>query len=88
MKKNTMLIGILLTAFAMISRAQGTWTQKADFGGTERLSAVGFSIGTKGYIGTGGKYPDPPYSDFWEYDPATDVWTQKADFAGSPREYA
>ena len=30
-----------------------TWTQKADFGGTARYSAVGFSIGSKGYIGTG-----------------------------------
>ena len=30
-----------------------TWTQKADFGGTARKNAVGFSIGTKGYIGTG-----------------------------------
>ena len=30
-----------------------TWTQKADFGGTARNWAVGFSIGNKGYIGTG-----------------------------------
>ena len=30
-----------------------TWTQKADFGGTARYAAVGFSIGNKGYIGTG-----------------------------------
>ena len=30
-----------------------TWTQKADFGGTGRNGAVGFSIGSKGYIGTG-----------------------------------
>ena len=30
-----------------------TWTQKADFGGAARDSAVGFSIGSKGYIGTG-----------------------------------
>ena len=31
----------------------GSWRQKADFGGLERFSAVGFSIGTKGYVGTG-----------------------------------
>ena len=30
-----------------------TWTQKANFGGTPRDGAVGFSIGSKGYIGTG-----------------------------------
>src|SRR5207249_1321311 len=29
-----------------------TWTQKADFGGSGRSGAVGFSIGSKGYIGT------------------------------------
>ena len=33
--------------------AANTWTQKADFGGTARYGAVGFSIGSKGYIGTG-----------------------------------
>ena len=33
--------------------AANIWTQKADFGGTEREYAVGFSIGSKGYIGTG-----------------------------------
>ena len=33
--------------------AANTWTQKADFGGTERRGALGFSIGNKGYIGTG-----------------------------------
>ena len=38
------------------------WTQKADFGGGARSGAVGFSIGSKGYIGTGGA------NDFWEYD--------------------
>ncbi|MCH8318138.1 MAG: hypothetical protein IIA88_06530, partial [Bacteroidetes bacterium] len=29
------------------------WVQKADLGDTARSSAVGFSIGSKGYIGTG-----------------------------------
>jgi hypothetical protein len=33
--------------------ATNTWTQKADFGGTARYSAVGFSIADKGYLGTG-----------------------------------
>ena len=30
------------------------WTQKTDIPGTERQGAVGFSVGGKGYIGTGG----------------------------------
>src|SRR5205823_10618643 len=42
-----------------------------------------FSIGSKGYVGTGAH--DGPKRDFWEYDPSTNVWTQKADFGGLPR---
>jgi len=65
------------------SKAQcNSWTQKADFGGGERFEAVGFSIGSKGYIGTG-YYPVE--KDFWEYDPNNDIWTQKADFGGVAR---
>jgi hypothetical protein len=55
-----------------------TWTQKADFGGTARTSAVGFSIGSKGYIGMGNNSS----KDFWEFDPVLNTWTQKADFGG------
>ena len=68
----------------------GTWTQMADFGGAARANAVGFSIGDKGYIGTG--YDGTTYyKDFWEYDPsvgAGGTWTQKADFPGPARHEA
>jgi N-acetylneuraminic acid mutarotase len=39
------------------------------------------SINGKGYIGTGftGTYS----TDWWEWDPATNVWTQKANYPGS-----
>jgi hypothetical protein len=40
--------------------------------------AVGFSIGTKGYIGTGESYGSLSLSDFWEWDQGTNTWTQKA----------
>lgn len=46
--------------------------------------ATGFSIGTKGYIGTGQYYNN----DFWEYNPSGDSWTKKADFPGSARSDA
>ena len=63
-----------------------TWTQKADFGGGTRDFAVGFSIGGKGYMGTGEGELYPYYkNDFWEYDPASNTWTQKADFGGAAR---
>ena len=63
------------------------WTKKADYPGNASSGAIGFSIGTKGYIGTGGN--GTPYSkDFWEWDQVTDVWTKKADFGGTARGYA
>ncbi len=55
--------------------ASNVWTQKADLGGMARSGAVGFSIGNRGYIGTG--LGAGYYNDFWEYDPGSDVWTQK-----------
>jgi len=76
---------LTVIAFSNDSSAQApnTWTQKANFGGTPRLQAVGFSIGTKGYIGTGGI--GGFVNDFWEYDPSSNTWTQKANFGGTPR---
>lgn len=71
-------------------QATNTWTKKDSIisaGGTARTSAVGFSIGTKGYIGTG--YDGSALKkDFYEWDQATNTWTQKADFPGKPRQVA
>jgi hypothetical protein len=68
--------------------ALGTWTQKADFGGVARSSAVGFgSSCSNGYIGTGGTTCDF-YKDFWEYDPTANTWTQRTDFGGTERDSA
>ena len=54
-----------------------------------RTSAVGFSIGSKGYIATGFDRDTKTYlSDTWEYDPATNSWTQKDSYAGGPRQDA
>jgi N-acetylneuraminic acid mutarotase len=85
--------GTLYQDFWEWDPVKNTWTQKADFGGGVRAAAVGFSIGTKGYIGTG-VYASPPYSpdlksnDFWEWDQNTDTWTQKANFPGAVRTWA
>ncbi|TAL57846.1 MAG: T9SS type A sorting domain-containing protein [Bacteroidetes bacterium] len=57
------------------NQASNTWTQKTNFGGVARHLAVGFSIGNKGYIGTGDSGPGcddankVENSDFWEYTP-------------------
>ena len=66
----------------------GVWTQKADFAGGGRNGAVGFSIGNRGYIGTGVDNAGGVRNDFWEYDPVSNIWTQKANFAGGVRTYA
>ncbi len=90
MKKNFTIL--VLFSFLFIGTIQSyaqlpdTWTPKSNFGGSERYGAVGFSIGTKGYMGTG--WAGARTKDFWEYDPASDTWTQKADFAGKARVFA
>ncbi|TAL58409.1 MAG: T9SS type B sorting domain-containing protein [Bacteroidetes bacterium] len=75
--------------FDAASFSQATWTPKANFGGSSREGAVGFSIGTKGYIGTGLEGPAWLFKqDFWEWDQASNAWTQKANFPGGLRSYA
>ena len=82
---NTWSGNIYLKDFWEWDQCTNTWTQKADFGGTARYGGVGFSIGTKGYIGTGEDISGSK-NDFWEYDQATNVWIQKTNFGGIPRQ--
>jgi N-acetylneuraminic acid mutarotase len=50
-------------------------------------SAAAFSIGNKGFVGTGKTPSLPPYSNyFWQFDPLTNQWIKKADFSGAGRE--
>ncbi|MEP7167857.1 MAG: kelch repeat-containing protein [Bacteroidota bacterium] len=61
-----------------VASAQGTWTQKANFGGGPISEERAFDIGSYGYFGAAS-------ADLWEYDPVTDAWTQKAAFIGTTR---
>ena len=73
MKKYIIVIIALLLSFLgvnMLFAAPDTWTQRADFGGTARSGAVGFSIGSKGYIGMGWDIDGYLRKDFWEYEPS------------------
>src|SRR5262245_4916643 len=77
-----------LILFSVVNEiiAQGTWVQKANFGGPARFVAAAFSIGNKGYIGTGRDGSAAGFSkDFWEWDQVNDTWTQKADFGGEQK---
>lgn len=64
---------------------KNVWCREMDFKGGARSEAVGFSIGNKGYFGTGVDSVPTRYNDFWEFDPALNTWTQVADFGGVPR---
>lgn len=91
MKKNNYKFYLLLTFFIVSNHfaSQGAiWLPKASFGGTARQFAVGFSIGAKGYIGTGWDQGIGYRNDFWEYDPVVNSWTQKNNFGGGPRIFA
>lgn len=71
--------------------ATNVWAQKANFIGEGRCYAVSFSIGGKGYIGTGEYWNgagNTYFKDFYEYDPITNIWTTKASFPGEVRSEA
>lgn len=51
----------------------------------QRCLMEAFTIGAKGYIGTGNNPNTGAYNDFWEYDPVSDTWTQKANVPPVPR---
>ncbi|MHC1704131.1 MAG: hypothetical protein AB9846_09515 [Tenuifilaceae bacterium] len=72
----------------ILTTLKADWLRKTDFQGLARHGAVGFAIGTKGYIGTGWLTGGTFAKDFWEYDPITNIWTQKADFGGIARHSA
>ena len=81
-KKITILFFIILTS--NLTTAQiGVWNQKTNFGGFARARSISFSIGTKGYIGTGENGSDA--IDLWEYDQQNNTWTQKANVGNTGR---
>lgn len=67
--------------------AKDSWVQKADFPGSGRLGAKGFSLNGKGYAGAGYFImPNGPnaggndyQSDIYEYDPSSNTWVKKND---------
>ncbi|MES2557810.1 MAG: T9SS type A sorting domain-containing protein [Bacteroidota bacterium] len=63
------------------------WTQKADFMGSARRSAVGFSIDDIGYVGTGQDALGLT-RDFYAYDALANSWSQLNDFGGTARKSA
>jgi N-acetylneuraminic acid mutarotase len=83
------LLSVSLSSLCLLSEthAQNTWTNIADFLGTARRGAVAFSIGDKGYIGTGND-GITHHKDLWEFDSYESTWSQKADLPGLSRDDA
>ena len=67
--------------------AYGGWKQMADFMGSGRSNAVGFSVGNYGYIGSGTHDGINPLSDFYKYDPSSDSWSQIDSLGTSAKRY-
>ena len=54
--------------------SSNSWTQKADYLPGPSYGAAAFSVGTKGYVGSGVYIG----SEWYEFDPLTNQWTQIA----------
>lgn len=76
MKKRLFFL-VLAAGASLIVSAQGSWVQKANFGGFQKQQATGFSIGNYGYLGLGYEAFSYPV-DLWQYDPSSNTWMQKA----------
>ena len=78
------LIITSFTIYKINAQSPDTWIQKSSLSSTGN-GAVGFSIGNKGYIGTGSDAVNSMTRSFWEFSPVTNTWTQKANFGGTAR---
>jgi N-acetylneuraminic acid mutarotase len=79
--------GLTQKDFWVFDTTAETWTRLHDLDyddsyGITRANAVGFAIGSYGYIATGDT------NSVWEYNPSTDTWDNKTNFEGSSRQDA
>lgn len=65
----------------------GNWIDRSVFDGTPRSSSIAYTLGDKGYMGTGFD-GDDYLKDFWVYDINGDFWSQLSDFPGIERSAA
>jgi Secretion system C-terminal sorting domain len=82
MKKNLFILALLMISLSGFCN-QFVWNAKANYPSFARHRCAAFSIGNKGYMGTGHINSGSislAYTDWWEYDPATNAWTQKVDY--------
>ena len=68
MNANNILLGLGGQGIWAYDPVADSWTQKASFEGAARSKAVGFAIGTKGYLATGAN-GGACFDDLWDFDP-------------------
>lgn len=76
------------SSFWVFNPTTNTWADIAEFPGTPRRGAVGFSKGGYGYVGLGYNEYYGTLKDFWRYDPIQNEWRRIADLPSSAREGA
>ncbi len=70
------------------SITSGNWITRAQLNGPARSEAVCFVIGNFAFIGTGWDGLNNRYTDFWKYDPTSNLWSQVNGMPGSGRSSA
>jgi len=78
---------VLSTTLSFSQTTNAYWIKKSDPPFEARWGAVSFSIGDKGYVGSG--YTNgSSLADFYAYNQATDSWKQVASLPDDSRRYA
>lgn len=52
--------------------ASDLWTERTSFQGSPRIGALGFSVGGRGFVVTGGTGGTTVFDDLWEFQPYTE----------------
>lgn len=79
-----------ISDFWEYNQINNIWSRVANFIQPQAslINACGFSILSKGYVGTGNLFGIIRTNVFVEYDPTLNLWTTKANFAGLERDRA
>jgi len=75
---------ILACIFLQAEAGAYVWTQKASYPGNGLAFGTGVNVKSKLYYGTG-ETLGSVYSEWWEYNPATNTWARQSDFPGTKR---